>query len=150
MVIFIVNVIENPKGEIVDAVAGELNAAHVEGIKKASKIWQVTINEKVDIIVASAGGYPTGINLHQAQKVLASCEYVIKKDGVVILVAKCNEGAGKLPDWFEGLSNSQEDIDKFKKTGWSPDVHAKPFLIARALSNFKVIIVKPCISEENS
>jgi len=145
---FIVNVIENPKGEIIDAVAGELNAAHMEGIKKASKIWQATVNEKVDIIVASAGGYPTDINLHQAQKALASCEHVIKKDGVVVLVAKCNEGAGKLPEWFEGLLNPQEAIDKFKKVGWSPDVHAKPFLIARALSNFKVIMVRPCISEK--
>lgn len=146
---FIVNVIENSKGEIIDAVAGELNTAHMEGVKRARYLWEIPIDSKVDIIIASAGGYPKDINLHQTQKALASCEYIVKPGGTVILVAECFEGAGKIPEWFEDTANPKEAIEKFKRVGWSPDVHAKPFLIARALTKFNLIMVKPNICIED-
>ena len=145
---FIVNVVENSHKEIIDAVAGDLEAAHAEGIRKCSSLWTYQLSEKADIVIASPGGYPKDINLHQSQKALAPCEMALKKDGVLILVAQCSDGAGQVPVWFEGAKTPQDVVDKFIRDGWSPTAHAKPFLLARPLSNFHVITVCDGIDEE--
>ena len=145
---FIVNVIENAHKEIISAVAGDLEEAHAEGIKRCASIWTYTLPEKADIVIASPGGYPKDINLHQTQKALAPCELALKHGGVIILVAQCQDGAGQIPEWFEGAKTPQDVIDKFIRDGWSPKAHAKPFLVARPLSNFHVITVCEGIDEK--
>jgi len=145
---FIVNVIENSHKEILSAVAGDLEAAHAEGIKRCLDIWTYLLPERVDIIITSPGGYPKDINLHQSQKAVAPCELALKKGGVIILVAQCPDGAGQVPDWFEGATTPQDVIDKFIRDGWSPAAHAKPFLLARPLSNHHVIAVCDGIDDE--
>ena len=79
----------------------------------------------------------------------AAMAAVLKQGGVIILVAQCPDGAGTVPDWFEGASSPKDVIDKFVRDGWSPEAHAKPFLLARPLSNHHVIAVCDGISEEN-
>lgn len=145
---FIVNVIENSHGQIMDAVAGDLELAHAKGVGKCSAIWTYELPEKVDIVITSPGGYPKDINLHQSQKAVAPCELILKEGGIIILVAECPDGAGDVPTWFDGLDTPQEVVEKFKRDGWSPKAHAKPFLLARPLSNFTMITVCEGISEE--
>lgn len=145
---FIVNVIENSHGHIMDVVAGDLEEAHKKGVEKCTEIWTYNISEKMDIVIASPGGYPKDINLHQSQKAIAPCELVLKENGVIILVAECSDGPGKIPTWFEGEKSPQDVVDKFVRDGWSPKVHAKPFLLARPLSNYKVITVCEGIEKE--
>jgi nickel-dependent lactate racemase len=145
---FILNVIENAHKEIIDAVAGDLELAHAEGVRKSSALWTYILPEQADIVITSPGGYPKDINLHQSQKALAPCELALKKGGVIILVAQCADGSGAVPEWFEGAESPEDVIDRFIKNGWSPKAHAKPFLLARPLSNFKVIAVCEGIDRE--
>ena len=65
---FIVNVVENKKGEIVKAFAGDLEAAFLDAVKLVDEMYRVTIDRRADIIVVSAGGHPADINLYQAYK----------------------------------------------------------------------------------
>ncbi|MCL4430325.1 MAG: nickel-dependent lactate racemase, partial [Chloroflexi bacterium] len=60
---FIVNVVENKKGEIVRAFAGDLEAAFLEAVKLVDEMYRVTIDRRADIIVVSAGGHPADMNL---------------------------------------------------------------------------------------
>ncbi|MDW7669949.1 MAG: hypothetical protein SCJ93_14085, partial [Bacillota bacterium] len=145
---FIVNVIENSHGHIMDVVAGDLEEAHKKGVEKCTEIWTYNVSEKMDIVITSPGGYPKDINLHQSQKAIAPCELVLKENGVIILVAECSDGPGKIPTWFEGEKSPQDVVDKFVRDGWSPKVHAKPFLLARPLSNYRVITVCEGIEKE--
>lgn len=138
---FIVNVIENSHGHIMDVVAGDLEAAHKRGVEKCTDIWTYSVSKKVDIVVTSPGGYPKDINLHQSQKAIAPCELVLEEGGVIILVAECSDGPGEIPNWFKNEDSPQAVVDRFFRGGWSPKAHAKPFLLARPLSKFNVIIV---------
>ncbi len=67
---FIVNVVENKKGEIVKAFAGDLEQAFLEAVKLVDEMYRVTVDRRADIIVVSAGGYPADMNLYQAYKAL--------------------------------------------------------------------------------
>ena len=56
---FIVNVVENKKGEIVKAFAGDLEQAFLEAVKLVDEMFRVTVERRADILVVSAGGYPS-------------------------------------------------------------------------------------------
>ncbi len=49
---------ENKKGEIVKAFAGDLEQAFLEAVKLVDEMYRVTIDRRADIFVVSAGGYP--------------------------------------------------------------------------------------------
>ena len=51
---FIVNVVENKKGEIVKAFTGDLEAAFLEAVKLVDELYRVTIDRRADIAVVSA------------------------------------------------------------------------------------------------
>ena len=99
---FIVNVVENKKGEIVKAFAGDLEAAFLEGVKLVDEMYQSNVDRRADIIVVSAGGYPADMNLYQAYKGLDNALDAVKRGGVIILVAECIEGHGNqvFYDWM--------------------------------------------------
>ncbi len=91
---FILNVVENKKGEIVKAFAGDLEQAFMEAVKLVDEMYRVTLDRRADIMVVSAGGYPADINLYQAYKALDNALDAVKRGGVIILVAECPEGHG--------------------------------------------------------
>ncbi|MFW6270801.1 MAG: nickel-dependent lactate racemase, partial [Bacillota bacterium] len=65
---FILNVVTNSKKEIVEVVAGDVKKAWYQGIKSSGSMYQVNLEEKKEVAIVSAGGYPRDINLYQAQK----------------------------------------------------------------------------------
>jgi nickel-dependent lactate racemase len=94
---FIINVILNPEKKIVAAVAGEMIAAHRVGCRILDSICRFTLEKAVDIGI-SACGAPVDLNFYQAINGIAAWvklqRPVIKKGGVIILVAECPEGMG--------------------------------------------------------
>jgi nickel-dependent lactate racemase len=114
---FIVNVLLNEKKQIVDAVAGHFLEAHAEGVRRYDELFDVTIPEAVDIIVASPGGAPKDINLYQAQKTLDNVSLAVKRDGTIILVAQCAEGFGErtFAEWMADMENPQVLVDRIRR-----------------------------------
>jgi len=91
---FILNVILDDSKRIVKAVAGHPVMAHQEGCRQLDLLRRVTIEERVDVVVVSAGGYPKDINLYQAQKALDSAQHIVRQGGIIVLIAECPEGMG--------------------------------------------------------
>jgi lactate racemase len=92
---FILNVVLNEEKEVVKAVAGHYIKAHRAGCEFLDRLYKTSINEKADIVLVSAGGYPKDINLYQAQKALDNSKYAVKENGIIILLAACSEGLGE-------------------------------------------------------
>jgi nickel-dependent lactate racemase len=94
---FIINVILNPEKKIVAAVAGDMIAAHRAGCHMLDSICRFTVEKQADIGIVACGA-PTDINLYQAINGIVSMiklkEPVLKRGGVIILVAECREGLG--------------------------------------------------------
>ena len=138
---FIVNVVENKKGEIVKAFAGDLEAAFLEAVKLVDEMYRVTVERRADIIVVSAGGHPADMNLYQAYKGLDNALDAVKRGGVIILVAECLEGHGNqvFYDWMTRLGDLK-NVEREVKRNFVMGGH-KAYYLLKALQNHQIILV---------
>jgi len=105
----ILNVILNDRQESVRIFAGDVYEAFVAGTKVVDEMYRVTISERVDTVIVSAGGYPKDINLYQAQKAIESGVRIVRKGGKIVLLAECREGAGST--LFHKWMTGEKDLD---------------------------------------
>lgn len=90
---YIVNVILDEKKEIVHAVAGEWEEAHKSGCRFLDQISR-TGSAPADIVITTNGGYPLDQNIYQAVKGMSGAEPLVKKGGVIIMLAASDDGHG--------------------------------------------------------
>jgi lactate racemase len=138
---FAVNVVSNSKGGLVQAFAGELDPAFAEGVKLVDDMYRITVDRKAEIVVTSCGGAPADINLYQAYKAVDAALEVVKRSGVVILVAECPEGHGNqvFYDWmvrFPDLKSVEKEIKRNFVLGGH-----KAYYLLKALQNHQIILV---------
>jgi nickel-dependent lactate racemase len=138
---FIVNVVANSKGEIVKAFAGDAEQAFLESVKTVDAMYRVTVDRRADIVVVSSGGYPADIDLFQAYKALDNALEVVKRNGVVILVAECPEGHGNqvFYEWMVRLSGLKA-VEREVKRNFVLGGH-KAYYLLKALQSHPIILV---------
>ncbi|MGM0500939.1 MAG: nickel-dependent lactate racemase [Bacillota bacterium] len=114
---FIINVVTNSKKEIVDVVAGDLEAAWLSGVDTSAEMYHVELDEKVDVAVVSAGGYPKDINIYQAQKALDNADGAVKEGGTIVLLAECRAGLGEeiFEDWLSDSEKPEDNVERIKE-----------------------------------
>ncbi|TDT45648.1 nickel-dependent lactate racemase [Fonticella tunisiensis] len=100
---FLFNAVLDAEGNFIEFVAGDFEEAWLKGCNTIRKLYGISIKEKADIIVASAGGYPKDINLYQTVKTMDNCLYGGKEGSVIILISECREGLGaeEFLKWFK-------------------------------------------------
>jgi nickel-dependent lactate racemase len=138
---FILNVVANNKGEIVKAFAGDLEQAFLEGVKIVDEMYRITVDRKADIVVVSPGGSPADMNLFQAYKAVDNALQVVKRGGVIVLIAECPEGHGNqvFYEWmvkFGDLKTVEREIRRNFVLG-----AYKAYYLLRALQNHQIILV---------
>lgn len=101
---FILNVVVDDAGNLVEVVAGDLEEAWYRAVSKSESMYMTPIAKKVDIALACASGYPRDINLYQSQKALDHADKATVPGGTIIIVAECREGYGEKV--FEKFMNS--------------------------------------------
>lgn len=138
---FILNIVTNSKKEVVKAFAGDVNHAFYEGVKLVDEMYKVPIKRKAEVLIVSPGGYPFDINLYQAHKCLENVLNVVKKEGVIILVAECPEGHGHevFFEWMTKFNNLTE-MEKELRTRFILGGH-KAYYLKRALQKVDIILV---------
>lgn len=90
---FIVNVVLNEDKKVIYAVAGDVEKAHAEGVRFLSSLCGVDA-VPADIVITTNGGYPLDQNVYQAVKGMTAAEATVKEGGVIIMLAKSNDGIG--------------------------------------------------------
>ncbi|MDF2634010.1 MAG: hypothetical protein K0R78_884 [Pelosinus sp.] len=90
---FLFNVV-TAEGRIAGAVAGHYQAAHDKGRELVDAIDGVTIQEKAELVIASAGGSPKDVNLYQSIKTLINAREAVKPGGAMIILTESPEGLG--------------------------------------------------------
>ena len=106
---YIVNVVLNAEKKVIFAVSGEVEAAHKKGTDFLSKLCAVSAIPG-DIVISTNGGYPLDQNVYQAVKGMTAAEATVKKGGVIIMLARSNDGIGG--DHFYHQLADEADIDK--------------------------------------
>jgi nickel-dependent lactate racemase len=138
---FILNVVTDSKGEIVKAFAGDLEHAFYEGVKLVDEMYRVPVDRRADVVIVSSGGSPADVNLFQAYKGVDSALEVVKRGGVVILVAECPEGHGNqvFYDWMVKFGDVKA-VEREIKRNFVLGGH-KAYYLLKALQNHQIILV---------
>lgn len=106
---FICNVVIRPDRKVVCAVAGDAELAHAEGRKFLNAYCKVE-KKCADIVITTNGGYPLDQNIYQAVKGMTAAEAVVKKDGVIIMLAESIDGHGG--DEFYETFKQEKDLKR--------------------------------------
>ncbi len=138
---FMLNVVINKEGEIAKAFAGDVEEAFHEGVKFVDEMYRIPVDRRADIVVVSPGGHPADMNLFQAYKGVDNALEVVKRGGVIILVAECPEGHGNQTfyDWMNKFKDSKA-VERQIKRNLVMGGH-KAYYLMKALQKAQIILV---------
>jgi lactate racemase len=98
--IFIINAVLNSALQPVRIVAGDPIAAHREGSRTSAEIYGAPIANMADVVITSS--HPMDSDLRQGVKALANTIRAVRPGGVMITLARAEEGTGVF-----GLANKK-------------------------------------------
>jgi nickel-dependent lactate racemase len=138
---FALNVVINSKHELVKAFSGDIDQVFSEGVKLVDEMYRVQVDRRADIVVVSPGGNPADLNLFQAYKAVDNALEVVKRGGVIVLVAELADGHGNQDfyDWmvkFKDLKAMESEVKRNFIMGG-----AKAYYYLKALQKTQIILV---------
>ncbi|MDR3115173.1 MAG: nickel-dependent lactate racemase [Treponema sp.] len=147
---FVCNVVINSQKEVIYAVSGDVDLAHRTGRDFLAGMCQVEA-VPADIAITTNGGYPLDQNIYQAVKGMTAAEATVKKDGVIIMLAKSNDGHGGAEFYKtfveeKNLARMTETFLKTPKNKTRVDQWESQIL-ARVLQHARVIYVSDAPDE---
>ena len=90
---FMLNVVLDGNKKPIYAVAGDPRQAHAAGCAFLETLCGVP-QTPADIVITTNGGYPLDQNIYQAVKGMTAAEATVNPGGVIIMLAKSNDGHG--------------------------------------------------------
>lgn len=145
---FAFNIVLDSKGNISYAIAGDYLKVHQKGREICDANGVVFIEEKADIVIASAGGYPKDLNLYIASKAHLTAVEALKEGGTMILLAECSENMGsdesvKIITKF----NNNRDREKDFRDNFKPEAHSG-YIMCDLSARYKIILVSEYTDED--
>lgn len=116
---FIVNVVMDDQRRPLKFVAGEMEAAFLEGVAFVRQVVVDHVDQPVDIVVTSGAGYPLDTTFYQAIKGMAGALPIVKPGGTIIIAASLSEGVGSPA--FQRLFDEFSDLETFVERIQSTD-----------------------------
>ena len=108
---FIVNVVIDDLRQPLHFVAGDMEAAFLDGVEFVKKVVVDKVPQPVDIVITSCAGYPLDTTFYQAVKGLTGALPVVKQGGTIIMAASLSEGIGS-PE-FQSLFAENSSLEVF-------------------------------------
>jgi nickel-dependent lactate racemase len=137
---FILNVVQNSRKEIVQAVAGDFIQAHRAGAATVDRMYRRAVTP-AEIVVTCAGGRPKDLNLFQAQKALDNAKNAAAPGGAIILVAECSEGLGHpvFERWAREAEGAEDCWERFGRE-YEFGGHKAAFLAKESLHHQLILV----------
>lgn len=108
---FIVNVVIDSERQPLKWVAGDMEAAFLEGVQFVKEVVRDTVAQPVDIVVTSCAGYPLDTTFYQSVKGMTGALPIVKQGGTIIVAASLSEGIGS--PQFEQLFREHANLEVF-------------------------------------
>lgn len=160
---FLLNVALNAEREITGVFAGDLVAAHRQGIEFVRRQAMVTVDELYDIAITTNSGYPLDQNLYQCVKGMRAAQQVVREGGAIILAGACQDGIpdhGRYAELLAAGGSPQGVLDMIGVPGfeaqdqWQVQVqalvqlHARVYVYSDGLTDEQVraALLTPCAS----
>lgn len=143
------NIVNDTAGNIVKMVIGDLKSTYTKGIKYAEEHFFLTVKQPADIVICGIG-YPKDINLYQASRainyVLDTDAPIVKKGGVIIVVAKLSDGIGeglgeiRFYDQMKKMKSADELLAQIRGNGCVGGEH-RGYMVARHMNDYNIIFL---------
>ncbi len=108
---FIVNVVLDDHRRPLKFVAGDMEAAFLEGVEFVRGVVTDSVSHPVDIVVTSGAGYPLDTTFYQSIKGMTGALPIVKPGGTIIIAASLSEGIGS--PQFQRLFAEHADLESF-------------------------------------
>lgn len=144
---FIVNVVVNDRHEPIFCVSGNAQRAHEKGCDFLRQYCQIP-RVPCDIAVTTNGGYPLDQNIYQSVKGMTAAERCVKENGVIVMLAKANDGDGG--ENFRAHFRDCPDVNRMLRDFLATDPEKTRIdqwqsqIFARVLKKARVIYVSSC------
>lgn len=112
---YILNVVLDERKQVIFAVAGDMEQAHVAGCRFALRRFGLE-PALADIVITTNGGYPLDQNVYQHVKALTTAEATINPGGVIIVCAELSDGHGSRCMYQAMRSNIRETLQRIHST----------------------------------
>ena len=99
----------NADKKVIFATAGDVEEAHKAGTDFLASLCGAKAIP-ADVVITTNGGYPLDQNVYQAVKGMTAAEATVKNGGVIIMMAKSDDGIGG--EHFYRQLADESDIDK--------------------------------------
>ncbi|WP_028583761.1 nickel-dependent lactate racemase family protein [Desulfogranum mediterraneum] len=116
---FILNVVINQERELAGVFGGHYEAAHRAGCEMVVSHAVAELEEKVDLVITSAGGAPLDATFYQVSKCLISARDILVEDGTIVVTCGCEEGLGS--EEFCTIMRSNPTPEDFNRHHSDPD-----------------------------
>jgi len=146
---FILNVVLDEEKRPVAIYGGEPEAAFAKLVSVAQKLYTVPVPHQFDVVVGGVG-FPKDSNLYQASRAPSYIFFaptpVLKKGGVLITPARCDEGAGKgigeqrFYKEMQSAPSMSALLDNIRQRGYQPGAQ-RAFIMAKVIEVNPVVIV---------
>jgi lactate racemase len=87
-----VDVAINRARQVTAVFAGPLPAAHDAACAHVQSSAVRTVDAAFDLVVSTNGGYPLDRNLYQAVKGMAAAGRIVRRGGIIVMAAACEDG----------------------------------------------------------
>ncbi|HEX7395570.1 MAG TPA: nickel-dependent lactate racemase [Anaerolineaceae bacterium] len=148
---FLLNVTLNRAKEITAIFAGDLDAAHTQGVEYARQTAMVRVEQPFDIVVTTNSGYPLDLNLYQAVKGMSAAAQVVRQEGAILSAAECWDGIPSHGLFWELLKESANPDDLLKRImqpGFSKQDQWEAQVLAQILQKAQVHLYTPNLTDE--
>lgn len=108
---FIVNVVLDDHRRPLKFVAGDMEAAFLEGVAFVRNVVTDQVSQPVDVVVTSSAGYPLDTTFYQSIKGLTGALPIVKQGGTIIIAASLTEGIGS--PQFQQLFRENDSLESF-------------------------------------
>jgi len=146
---FIINVVMDARGHILNVAAGNPDEAFRRLVAFARTVYEVPVPRQYDLAVGGAG-FPKDSNLYQVSRVATYLFFaptcIVRPGGYFIIPARCEEGAGSgigEQRFFASLRDAPDIpfiLNDARRNGY-PAGQQRAFVLAKVLEQSHVIIV---------
>ena len=90
--------------------AGEPQAAHRAGVEWVRSSQLQVLDDPVDAVITSGGGYPLDLTFYQSIKGITAASHIVRPGGRILLAGACEEGLGG-PEFQEMMTKYPSDAE---------------------------------------
>ena len=91
---FVLNVVINKERQIAGVFAGHYDKAHLAGCQMVYEQSAVPLDQRVDMVITSGGGYPLDATFYQISKAMICARDILERGGTIVVACECREGIG--------------------------------------------------------